>query len=147
MTVDLTGIAAAAITGAFTVLGAVLLAIIQSKIKNAQMASLLSEAVKNSLGKIQNATIVQVNGAAMLHPTLSPNLAVGVQYVVDHAPEAMSHFDITPDAIADKIVAQIGLSNIATNLAVSANATPAIAAPLSQVPVEAGTETAAAAKA
>lgn len=134
MTVDLTGIAVATITGVFSILGAVLLAIIQAKIKNAQMVALLSSAVTNSLGKIQQATLDQVKDAAILHPELPPALAVGAQYVADHAPEALAHFGITPEAVADKIEAQIGLQEIATNLAVSGNATPAVVPPLAPSP-------------
>lgn len=135
MTVDLTGIATTAIGGLFAVLGPVLLYIIQAKIKNKQMADLLASTVQNSLGKIQQATEAQVANAAILHPSLPPAIAVGAQYVADHAPEALAHFGITPAAVADKIEAQIGLSNIATNLAVSASPSPVVAKPLDPVPV------------
>lgn len=140
MEIDLTGIAAAAVTGIFGILGAVLLAIIQAKIKNQQMAELLSAAVKNSLGKMQQATVGQLSNVALLHPTIPAAIAPGVQYVVDHAPEALTHFGITPEAVADKIEAQIGLAEIATNLAVTASPAPIIAAPLGPVPVDAGNE-------
>jgi hypothetical protein len=134
MTVDLTGIAVATVSGVFSILGMVLLAIIQSKIKNAQMAELLASAVKNSLGKIQQATVDQVRQAEFLHPQLSPALAVGTQYVADHAPEALAHFGVTPEAVADKIEAQIGLKNIENNIAISASATPAVVPPLAPSP-------------
>lgn len=132
--VDLTGIAVAAVSGVFSILGAVLLAIVQTKIKNKQMADLLASAVKNSLGKIQQATIDQVRQAEFLHPQLPPALAVGTQYVADHAPEALAHFGITPEAVADKIEAQIGLKEIETNIAISASATPAVVPPLAPSP-------------
>jgi hypothetical protein len=135
MTVDLTGIAVSIVAGLFAVLGPVLLAIIQSKVKNQQMRDLLATTVQNSLGKIQQATDAQLLSAIALHPTLSPKMAVGVQYVADHAAEAVDHFGITPGAVADKIEAQIGLAHIATNLAVSGSATPAVPGPLDPVPV------------
>jgi len=134
VTVDLTGIATAAVGGAFSVFGALALAMLQAKIKNKETRDLLDAAVRNSLGKIQQATDAQLDHAAALHPSLPPALAVGVQYVADHAPEALDRFGITPGAVADKIEAQIGLAAIATNLAVSGNATTAVAAPLEPVP-------------
>ena len=132
---DLTGIAVSLIAGLFAVLGPVLLAIIQSKVKNQQMRDLLATTVQNSLGKIQQATEAQILSAAVLHPKLSPRLAVGAQYVADHAAEAIDHVGVTPEAVADKIEAQIGLAHIATNLAVSGSATPAVPGPLDPVPV------------
>ncbi len=98
------------------------------------MADLLSSAVDSSLGKMQQATDLQLKQAAVLHPTLSPQLAVGVKYVTDHAPEALDHFGITPEAVAEKVEAAIGVKNIETNLAVSSNATPQVVAPLDPVP-------------
>jgi len=115
--VDLTGIAVAAVSGIFSVLGIMLLTIIQAKIKNKEMAELLAAAVKNSLGKIQQATIDQVGEAMSLHPEMSSALAVGAQYVVDHASEALAHFSITPEAVADKVEAAIGLTEIQNNIA------------------------------
>jgi hypothetical protein len=128
--VDLTGIATATIAGIFGILGIVIPMIIQAKIKNKQMADLLTAAVKNSLGKIQQATVEQVRQAEFLHPTLPANLAIGAQYVADHAPEALAHFGITPEAVADKVEAAIGLKEIENNIAVSASAAPVVVPPL-----------------
>jgi hypothetical protein len=128
-TVDLTGIAATVIAGIFGILGVVIPIIIQAKIKNKEMADLLTSAVNNGLGKIQQATAEQIKSAQFLHPKLPANLAVGAQYVVDHAPEALAHFGITPVAVADKIEAAIGLKEIQNNIAVSASALP-IAVPV-----------------
>lgn len=134
MAVDLTGIAVAAVGGFFSVLGIVLVAIIQAKLKNREMADLLANAVRNSLGKIQQATEDQVRHAVFLHPTLPPALAVGTQYVADHAPEALEHFGITPAAVADKIEAAIGLTEIQSNIALTASASPLIVPPLAPSP-------------
>lgn len=134
VSVDLTGIAVAAVGGFFSVLAAVLLAIIQAKIKNQQMAELLAAAVKNSLGKIQQATVDQVRQAEFLHPEMPARLAVGAQYVVDHAPEALAHFGITPAAVADKVEAAIGLREIENNIAISGSATTAVVPPLQPSP-------------
>jgi hypothetical protein len=134
MVVDLTGIATATIAGIFGILGIVLPMIIQAKIKNQQMVELLQASVANSLGKIQQATEVQIQAAKFLHPELPPALALGVQYVADHAPEALEHFGITPEAVADKIEAQLGLAEIATNLAASGSSTTSTVPPLAEIP-------------
>lgn len=134
MVVDLTGIAVAAVGGFFSVLGLVLVAIIQLKLKDKAMADLLASAVRNSLGKIQQATEAQIRDAQFLHPTLPPDLAVGTQYIVDHAPEALEHFGITPAAVADKVEAAIGLTEIQNNIAITASAAPVIVRPLAPSP-------------
>ena len=58
------------------------------------------------------------------------SLAPGVQYVLDHAGVEAERFGISPAAIADKVVAQIGLAQIATNQAVAASASPKVPDPL-----------------
>ena len=124
MTYDLTGIAVSILTGIFGVLCIVLPLLINARIKDAQAAATLGTAVKNSLGAMQLATEGVVTN---LHPTIvlpiipgaPPQLASGVQYVLDHAGPEAARFGITSAAIADKINAQIGLTNIEANLAVA----------------------------
>lgn len=129
--VDLTQVIIAVIGGVFTITSAVLGAwityIIQTKIKDQQAALALSNAVRNSLGKIQQAGQALAEGEIKkLHPHLNvPDyLAPGVQYVLDHAGTEAQRFGLTPESIADKIVAQLGLKNMETNLAITASATP-----------------------
>lgn len=129
MTYDLTGIAVSILTGIFGVLGIVLPLLINARIKDSQAATVLGAAVKNALGAMQVATEGVVTN---LHPTVAlpvipgapPQLASGVQYVLDHAGPEAARFGITPAAIADKINAQIGLSNIAANIAVAVAESP-----------------------
>lgn len=135
MTYDLTGIAVAIATGIFGVLGIVLPLLINARIKDSQAAATLGAAVKNSLGAMQVATEGVLTN---LHPTVAlpvipgapPQLASGVQYVLDHAGPEAARFGITPAAIADKINAQIGLTNIAANIAVAATPLKPITAPV-----------------
>lgn len=114
MTYDLTSISVALIAGFFGVLGPVALAVINSRIKDAQAAKVLGDAVKNALGVMQ-----QVSTGAIIAdrpsvdlPALSPVMATGLQYVLDHAgPEAL-RFGISQEAIIEKIEAQLGLQAI-----------------------------------
>lgn len=110
---------------------------IQQRIKDRNMANLLCNAMQNAVGKIQ---IVAQGAADQEIQKLDPRLNVpawiapGVQYMIDHAPEALDHFGITPQDVADKILAQIGVKNIQANQAVNSSNTPVIIPPLAAVP-------------
>jgi hypothetical protein len=114
-TLDLTGIAVACIAGLFGVLGPVALYMVQSHVKDVQAAAVLAAAVKNSLGAAQQA----LDGVASVLPPvrvpagIPPQLVVPLQYVLNHAGDEAGRLGITPQAIADKIVAQKGLVQIA----------------------------------
>ena len=137
MTFDLTGIIVAVIGGVFSIAALVVGAWISSRMKDAQSAAVLGAAVKNALGAMQQAAAGVITAQ---HPTItippmpgaSPQLAVGVQYVLDHAGEEAARFGVTPGAIADKINAQVGLANIASNIATAAAVGPTVA-PLASV--------------
>ena len=133
MTVDLTGVAVAATGGFFSVLGIVITAWITSHIKNQAAAVTINNAVKNSLGAIQQAATSEIRALRPQLPGVPDSLAPGVQYVLDQAGPEMERLGITPEKVAAKVEAQIGLANVATNLAVSANATDAAPAPLAVV--------------
>jgi len=116
VTVDLTGIATSVVGGVVTILVAVLTALINSRMKDAQARETLKNAVANSLGAIQQAadtTIARVQPTVAL-PAQAASLAPGVQYVLDHAGDEMKRLGVTPEAVADKIDAQIGLAKIAS---------------------------------
>ena len=118
MTFDLTGIIVAVIGGVFSVITLLVGYAITSRMKDTQSAGVLGAAVKNALGAMQQAAQGVVTAQ---HPTIalppmpgaSPQLAIGVQYVLDHAGGEAARFGVTPDAIADKISAQIGLVKLA----------------------------------
>lgn len=116
MTIDLTGLAVSVIAASSTILSVVLPMVINSRVKDAQAAATLSAAVKNSLGAIQQQSVAVARGlrpAVLVPPGVPPDLAAGVQYVVDHAGEEAARFGITPVGIASKISAQIGLAIVA----------------------------------
>jgi hypothetical protein len=134
-TIDLTGISTAVIAGVFSILAVVVPLFIQSHMKDKQAAAALATAIQNSLGAIQQAAQTEVT---TISPTVSipgvpANIAVGVQYVLDHAGEEAARFGISATDLAEKISAQIGLANIKTNIATAASPAPS-PKPLDAVP-------------
>ncbi|HEV2099313.1 MAG TPA: hypothetical protein VGR45_10350 [Stellaceae bacterium] len=135
MIVDLTGVAVAATGGVFSILGIMLSAWLTSHVKDNTARATLQSALDHSLGALQTAATSEIQATVpkVNLPGVPLDLAPGVQYVLDHAGDEAQRLGVTPQAIAEKIEARVGLQNIATNLAVSANATPAVQAPLAPV--------------
>lgn len=134
MTIDLTGIAVSIVGGIFSILGIVISTWLVSHMKDQAAADVVSTAIKNSLGAMQQAATSEIQQA---HPQIAgvpASLAPGVQYVLDHAGDEATRLGLTPPVIASKVEAQIGLKNIDTNLAITANATTTTAAPLAPIP-------------
>lgn len=92
VTVDLTGIATSIATAIVGGLGIYVTGLVQRKIKNQEMRDLLNATIKNSVGRIQQADAAEIESAGIMHPTVPPYLAVGVQYVADHAADAITYF-------------------------------------------------------
>lgn len=113
--IDLTQFLLAVIAGVFTIAAAVIPTIINKRMKDTQAASVLSAAITNALGAMQQAASTAVAAAkpGISLPAAPPQMAVGVQYVLDHAGEEAKRFGITQEAIVDKINAKIGLVKIA----------------------------------
>lgn len=135
--VNVTSIINTAIVGVTGVIGSVFLAWLQSHMKDKQAALVVSNAVKNSLGAIQQAGVNYVTSLSPeVHiPGVSPQLATGIQYVLNNAGPEAARLGITPEGIASKIDAQIGIAAIQTNIAVAGNATPVVPAPVGPVTV------------
>lgn len=133
MVVDLTGVAVAVVGGVFSILGPVALAMVNSHIKDETARNVLDKAITNSLGAMQQAAEASVAAARPSIPNVPDHLAPGVQYVLDHAGGELSRLGVTPEAVAGKIQARMGLANIQHNLAVTASATPTVAHPLAAV--------------
>src|SRR5690349_15097431 len=98
---DWTQIIIALGAAALPVIGAIAVAMIQANVKDKQLCNTLENAVQNSLGILQQAAA----GAATLRvdPTVQAKvpteLAPAVQYVANHAGEAMQRFGVTPEAV------------------------------------------------
>ena len=131
MQIDLTGIASLIASLAFAVLLRVGYAFIRAHVHNQWLADMLDRELGNALGMMQQATQVEINTASELHPTLNPLTAVGVNFMLKHATEAVQN--MSPDMIADKIDAKVGIASIATNLAVAGSPTPDVPHPLDPV--------------
>jgi hypothetical protein len=138
-TISFTQILIALIGTAGTVIAAVAVAFINSHVKDAQLRKVLENAVKNSLGAVQQGAqnMVLTADPKLVTGLIPQSLVPGVQYVLDNASEAVERFGQTPEVIANKIVAQIGLGEIATNLAVSASPPPIAVPPMTPVDVTA----------
>jgi hypothetical protein len=119
---DFTGIAIAIVGGVFSVIGIVATAMINSHMKDTQAAATLNAAIGNSLGAVQNALDAGLKSHPLQAaiPGISPTMAAGVQYGLDHAGDEAERLGVSPAAIADKIDARLGLAKIATNLAAAA---------------------------
>lgn len=134
--ITLAGIAVAAVVPITTILGSVAIALVNKYVKDAAAAKLIDGAIASSVGTIQ-----QVAQGAI--KTVDPSLAIparyaayapGVQYVVDHAGDELTRLGVTPEAVAERIEAKIGVLNIAHNIAVAGNSSPPEPPPLSPVP-------------
>jgi hypothetical protein len=115
MNLDLTTILTSVVTGFFAVLAVVIPIIINSRMKDATDAATMANAIKNSLGAIEQATKGQLT---VLHPTVTipgvpASLLPGVQYALDHAGTEFERAGITPLAVADKVSAAMGLQSLA----------------------------------
>lgn len=116
--------------------------LINSRVKDAELAKQLDNAVENSLGVIQQVAQGAIEASVTPKVQSSPipaRLKPGVQYVLDHAAEGVDRYQTTwrsdaPIAIAAKIASREGLAAIQTNLAISGAATPVVAPPLSATP-------------
>ena len=113
--IDLTSLLATIITGVFSVMAIVIPMWITSFLKDKQAASVLSTAVTNALGAMRQASEAGVRTLApkVYVPGLSPEMTVGVNYVLDHAGDELKRFGITPEAVASKLNAKLGLQKIA----------------------------------
>jgi hypothetical protein len=137
MLIDLTGVACSAIAGFFGLLSVLLPVIINSRLKDRQAADALCQAVHNSLGAMQQSATI---AAKVLHPeaTISgipATLQPAVAYVLEHAGPEAERLGVSPEKIASKVLAQIGLAEIKTNVAVASSAAPIIPDPIGPVPI------------
>ena len=123
--------------GIFSIIGIVFAWWLQNHMKDQQAALTVANAVKNSLGAMQQAATAGIQAARpsiALPPGAPPQLATGLQYALDNAGDEAKRLGITPEVLAQKITAQVGLANIATNIAVAGNATSAVPAALDPTP-------------
>lgn len=130
MTIDLTGVAVSIVGAVGSIITAVFLAWLQGHMKDKDAAATISNAVQNSIGAAQQAVIAGLQShplQAKLPAGTPPATAAAVQYVLDNAgPELKRFTDITPETIASKVGAKIGLTKVAPaqTLVVSSGPSP-----------------------
>ncbi len=114
---DYAPIIAALINQAFTLVVAVGTYLINAKIENQQMRDLLGKALVSAVGvakgKAQDAL---KSSPDRVVTTGNVEVDAGVQYVINNAAEAISHFDLSKEKIAEKIIARIGLLDAGAKL-------------------------------
>lgn len=133
--VDPTPIIVALINLVFPAIAGAATYLINANVKNKQMATLLSNAVQNAVGIVQqNAASTLQEGKPLVIPVDDPAIKKGMEYVLKHAKEAIEHFKIDPNNIGEKLQAKIGLASIQTNLAATASTVPGVTGPLAPVP-------------
>lgn len=133
--ISFTEIIVSLIGTAGVVITAIAVALINRKVQDSVLREVLANAVKNGIGAIQQGATNMVRQAdpQLVTGLIPPRLVPGVQYVLDNAGEAVARFGQTPELIASKLVAQLGLGEIETNLAVSASPPPIAIPPMTPV--------------
>ena len=138
VSIDMSGLANAAISFFFAVVGPLMLLWLRSHMKDRQSADVLDSAIQNALGAAEEAArgaVTQIDPRVRA-AGLSPDMQVRVQYVMDHAGDEAARFGITPSGVAAKIAARLGGLSLDASTTASANATmanmaiPAAATPL-----------------
>lgn len=85
--------------------------LIAAKMQKTEDAATLNRALDNALGAMQNAEEIGLRSHPLqsddLHVT--PAMAAGVQYAIDHATDEMTRLGVTPEAVAEKLAARQGL--------------------------------------
>lgn len=129
--VELTPIILAILGFVFAMIQIVAKYYIDKRTHDAQLRDMLEKAVSNGLGAIQqSASGVVIRASPQLLGVVPGPLIPGVQYVLNHASEAVERFGITPALIAEKIISRTGLREIDTNIAATASNTPGVIPPL-----------------
>lgn len=136
MDLNLTEVLASLIGTAGTIIAAVAVALINQRIKDAQLREQLANAARNAVGAVQQGAsgMIQRLDPRLPAGIIPDRLVPGVQYMLEHAGEAVSRFGLTPEKLAEKVVAQIGLKEIDSNIAINASPAPVVVPPLAPSP-------------
>jgi hypothetical protein len=133
--IDLTPIVVALINLIFPAVAGVATYVINRLVKNQQLATQLSNAVENAVGYVQQHAAETLRGKTELRMTINDSpIKAGVKYVTDNAAEAITHFKIPTERIAEKLIAKIGLAAVETNRAATESTVPGVYSPLAPVP-------------
>ncbi|QPF87574.1 hypothetical protein IC762_15340 [Bradyrhizobium genosp. L] len=133
--VDFTSIIVALINLILPAVGGIATYLINRNVKNQQLAEQLSNAVKNAVGIVQQNIdeALKNNPAVVKLQRGDAAFQKGVDYVLQHAAEAISHFKIPEQRVAEKIEAKIGLAAVETNRAATESSADGFNGPLAPV--------------
>jgi hypothetical protein len=109
--------------------------LINRRIKDQQLRDVMANVIENGLGVAQQAatgTVLRVN--PQLRGVVSGKWAPGVQYVLNHAAEAITRFHISAERIEEKLIAAEGKKEIQSNMALTASSTPLAVSPIGPMP-------------
>lgn len=137
MLIDLTGIAISFMAGFFGVLAVAVPSLVDRHMRRAQARDVLRHAIRSSIGALQQSGTMsgQLLAGGGDIPGVPTKLQPAVRYVMENAGAEMDLLDLTPERIAHKVLAQIGLTQIATNQAIASSAAPIVPDPLGPVPM------------
>lgn len=128
--IDWTQIIMAVVTTLIPVVGGIATYLINKHIKDKQLRDVLENALNNGLGIIQQVSSgVSYKTSTNLKGVVSDKLVPGVRYVQDHASNAVARWKLTPNDIAEKLVARAGVNEIKTNLAATSSASSPVVVP------------------
>lgn len=114
---------------------------LKKHLSDQELAAQLSNAFNNSLGAVQQGVsrMIIPPSVAVATSAVPERLQPGVQYVINNAEEALARWPMSPERMAEKIVAREGLKEIETNLAVAGSEAPVAVPPLTPAEVTAET--------
>lgn len=129
--VNLTALIQAVVGFLLTVVAGVATALVNKYIKDSSARDVLDKALQNSLGALQQAAqgAIAANKPTVDLPAALSSYASAVQYVIDHAGDEAKRFGLTPEDLAQKIEARLGLLNVQQNVAATAAPTAAVKRP------------------
>jgi hypothetical protein len=132
MVIDLTGIATSVLAFALSLVSAIATGLINKHMTDRAAASTLCRAVENSIGVLQQqgSVAAQILAPHITVPGVPDRLAPAVSYVMTHAGDEMERLGVTPERVAQKVLAQVGLAQIAVNTAVAGSPAPVVPDPI-----------------
>jgi hypothetical protein len=144
-TLDLSAVLVAIVSTAGALILGIATALINRHMTNSAARANLLHTLGDAVGYAQQSATTAIG---ILDPRISalnlpPTVAAGVQYTLDHAGADAARFGVTVPLLTQKMVARIGLANVATNQATAASDAPSPSplAPLVPVAVQAAAQT------
>jgi|SRR3984957_18688314 len=133
--VDFTPIINSVLGLVFVIVSAAICNFLKNHMKDQAAEATLQTALMNGLGAMQQA----VQKGLISHPIqaelpgITAAMGAGIQYVCDHAGDAVLHQNLSKEEIGEKLDARQGVKNMDSNIAAAASPSPS-PAPMAPVP-------------